>query len=60
MTDSSKIQLPTISKTLTDAEIRLHLLTLAADHSHHNALGEAKKWYEWVIEKQDKDSKASW
>ena len=58
MTDSTKIQLPVITKTLTDAEIRLHLLVLASNFDSSTPIERAKKWYEWVIEK--KDDKPSW
>lgn len=59
MTESTKIQLPIITKTLTNKEIRLHLLTLATNHSHHTALAEAKRWYEWVTETTNYEEKES-
>ena len=57
MTESTKIQLPNITKTLNDADIRLHLLVLANSSGFQNAaLEQAKKWYEWIKEAPQKES----
>lgn len=47
---SNNTQLPVIKTSLSDKELRLHLLVLAVNCSFADqALARAKTWSDWVI-----------
>lgn len=48
-TSNDKLQLPIITKDLTDAELRFLILGMANNEvTSNNAINLAQTWYDWV------------